>query len=100
MDIEIIHNPLSLPIKRLLSVSCDGRIAKNHLDRFIDDKLPRGYRLRVIPVKGKKLIEISSRKSLNVDMGEAALRAAGLKPKAQPYVNHIQILKQLAGRKE
>lgn len=56
------------PVRKLIVVK-DAETAYRRLGDFIDSKLDRGYRLRVIQDHEANTVELSHYQQLNVDMG-------------------------------
>lgn len=69
--IEIVHDPFKLPHRALLQCKSVDTLEK-FLQDFIRSKFERGYRLRVVPDAVNGVLEIQSRRSLDIQM---ALRA-------------------------
>ena len=84
MTIEVIHNPWRLSNRKLLKVT-NAKAAKLHIDEFIDSRVARGYRLRVVNDDKENTLLLQSRKAINVDMAIRELDRAGFQPKKLCY---------------
>lgn len=83
MDIEVRHDPLNLPAKKLIQVT-SARGAELKLNRFCDTKDARGYKLRYVPDYATNTLELGARWSYNVNMAIRCLQDAGI------YIKEIQ----------
>ncbi len=76
MNIEVIHNPYSLPISRSYKVTNALR-AEKEIQKYIDPKRPRGMKLRHTYDVMRNVINLEGRSALPVEMVEAFLRRNG-----------------------
>lgn len=88
-DIEITHNPVKQLVTRHYKVS-NGQLAEEIIQKFCNSKRSKGYKLRHVYDHENDVLELSDRKSLNVNMAERRLRESGLKVRRVRWTNVFQ----------
>ena len=74
--IEVKHDWLSLPIKRRIRVT-NARRCEEYIHAKLESNFNRGLKIRFVPDYQCNVVELGSRRSLNVDMVLAAIKAGG-----------------------
>ena len=75
--ISVAHDPEHLPFKRVVPVWAPNA-AYRLLQRMMDEKRPRGMRLRYCSDVGTKSVWLEGRNSLPVEVAYGVLRDAGM----------------------
>ena len=75
--ISVVHDPEHLPFKRVVPV-WSTHDAYKKIQRMMDEKRPRGMRLRYGEDPGKKEFWLEARNALPVEVAYGVLRDAGM----------------------